>query len=362
MKKAVLLFLAFSFCVHISVSQTVIENPEKPLSSNPGRVIRLKEVMRIVDEGRDFYFKLPWGLGVAEDGSVFVQDGVRLFKFDQDGKFVKNIVREGQGPGEITTELTNFVVKGNEVLLLCGPMSKIIHLDLDGKLVDEIIIEDRHPDKAITHYHNKYLLFDFKVISFERKEGERPLDHYLFFLDKKGAIESFPYSFPTKSHIRIRKRGGRAAVSGTTMTQLEFLNVQNRFLYISHTHEYLIKQFDLKTNQMGKMISRDYPRAEFEADEYRPFKYYNDVHCLLSHKNNLWVLTSTFNKEKGVLVDVFSEEGNYLDNFHLPLLSSKTGDSYHQLYFPVMIQGDYLYAIEHDEDWAFSVAKYEIID
>ncbi len=41
-------------------------------------------------------------MGVAEDGFIFVQDGIRLFKFDQDGKFIQNIVREGQGPGEIT--------------------------------------------------------------------------------------------------------------------------------------------------------------------------------------------------------------------------------------------------------------------
>ncbi len=62
-KKAFFLFLLFPFCVHIGFGQTVIANPEKPLSKNPGRVIRLKEVLRIVDEEKDFYFKLPWGDG-----------------------------------------------------------------------------------------------------------------------------------------------------------------------------------------------------------------------------------------------------------------------------------------------------------
>jgi hypothetical protein len=52
--------------------QTMIENPQKPLSTNPGRVLRLKEAMRIVDQGKAFYFKLAWGLGVSGDGSVFV--------------------------------------------------------------------------------------------------------------------------------------------------------------------------------------------------------------------------------------------------------------------------------------------------
>lgn len=362
MKKSFLLFLSILLCASIGFTQAVIENPEKPLSTNPGRVIRLKEIMRIVDEGRDFYFKLPWGLGVAEDGFIFVQDGIRLFKFDRDGKLVKNIVRGGQGPGEITTELTNFVVKGNDVVLLCGPMSKIVHLDHDGKLMEEIVIEERRPYKVVSRHGGKYLLFDFKVVSLDRKEGERPLDHNLFFLDEKGAMEPIPCSFSTKRYIRIRKLGGRAAARSIPMTQLEFLGVQDRFLYVSHTHEYLVKQFDLEKNQINRMFRRNYSRARFEADDYRPFKYYNDVHRLAAHKNNLWVLTSTFNEEKGILVDVFDEEGKFQDNFYLPLLKSKTGDSYHQLYFPVVIQGDYIYAIEHDEDWAFSVAKYEILD
>lgn len=241
-------------------------------------------------------------------------------------------------------------------------MSKIVHLDLDGKLIKESIIEGRRLHKVISHHDGKYLLLDFKVIPIGRKEGERQLDHYLFFLGEKGAIEPVSSSFPTQSYIRIRKLGGRAAASSIPMTQLEFLGVQDRFLYISHTNEYLIKQYDLKNNQIRKTFRRDYPRARFEADNYRPFKYYNDVHRLAAHKNNLWVLTSTFDKEKGILVDVFDEEGKFQDNFYLPLLNSKTGDSYHQLYFPVVIQGGFVYAVEHDEDWSFSVAKYEILD
>jgi hypothetical protein len=325
MKKVWLLFLFVHLFAHFGVGQSVIENPGKPLSKNPGRILRLKEVMRIIDEGKAFYFKLPWGLGVAGNGSVFVQDGIRLFKFDPNGEFVKNILREGQGPGEITTELTNFGVSEDEILLLCGPMSKIVRLDFDGKLIGEIIVEECRPDRVVGFFDNRCLVFDFKVISFDRKEGERPLDHTLFYCDEKGSCESIPGSFPTKSYVRIRKLGGRTAVSGTPMTQLEFVGVQDRFLYISHTHEYLIKQFDLESNQISKMFRRDFPRSKFEADDYRPFKYYNDVHRLVAHQNDVWVLTSAFDSEKGILVDFFDEEGKYRDNFYLPLLNSKTG-------------------------------------
>ena len=55
-----LLFVSFLFQLG---AQEIIENPEKPLSKNAGRVFELKEVMRIRD-GHGFYFSSPIGLKV----------------------------------------------------------------------------------------------------------------------------------------------------------------------------------------------------------------------------------------------------------------------------------------------------------
>ena len=41
-------------------AQTVIENPATPLAKNAGRVVALKEVLRIKDEGEAYYFKYPY--------------------------------------------------------------------------------------------------------------------------------------------------------------------------------------------------------------------------------------------------------------------------------------------------------------
>ena len=53
----------------------VIKNAKKPLSDNSGRSIILKEVLRIEDDGENFFFKLPWGIDVTDEGSVYIQDG-----------------------------------------------------------------------------------------------------------------------------------------------------------------------------------------------------------------------------------------------------------------------------------------------
>jgi len=357
MRKIALAFFYFFIFSLVILAQAIIENPEKPASKNPGRVIQLKEVLRIKDEGREFYFKEPGGIDVAPDGSIFVQDKVKLYKFDAEGRFKKNILREGQGPGEITEELTDLIVDDNEIIIFCGPMIKIVKKDLEGKLIKDLVLEKKRVTSLIAYYNHKYFLVDILPKSFERKEGFRDNDQNLFIFDEEGNFTPIPYSFPIKHYIFFREFG----ISIQYVTTLLMSRVCQHFIYLSHTEDYLIKQFDLERLQISKIFRRAYPRIKFQSDEMRPFKYYNDVHRLLTFRNNVWVLTSTFDKKKGILVDVFNEEGKYLDNFYLPLLNSKTGDCFHQLYFQMTIQGNFLYAIEHDEDWNYCIVKYEII-
>ena len=101
-KVALIIFAFFSFAPGIS-SQTIIDNPDQPAAKNAGRTVPLQEVLRIKDEGKGYFFKLPWLLDAAADGSIFVQDGLALYEFTPDGRFKKNLVKTGQGPGEIST-------------------------------------------------------------------------------------------------------------------------------------------------------------------------------------------------------------------------------------------------------------------
>ena len=75
----------------------VIKNPEKPLSEDAGRIVLLKEVMKISEVGNSYYFKYPCNLKVAPDGSLFVQDHDQLLRFDKTGKFLHNYFKKGQG-------------------------------------------------------------------------------------------------------------------------------------------------------------------------------------------------------------------------------------------------------------------------
>ncbi len=80
----------------------VIENPARPKSANAGRVITPQQVLVISDEGTsDFYFKWPRQLRTAPDGSLFLTDEDQMLEFDSNGRFVRNLFKKGQGPGEM---------------------------------------------------------------------------------------------------------------------------------------------------------------------------------------------------------------------------------------------------------------------
>jgi len=351
-------------CTLLSFSQDIIENSEKPINKESGRVIELREVLRIKDDGEDFYFKLPWGIDVANDGSIYVKDRINLYRFSTEGKYEGNIVSKGQGPGEITTELSDFVIKENEIILYCANLVKLLKTDLLGNVLKELILAQKRVTKLFGYYNNKYFLVDNLPKDPKKIEGIIDENRNLYIFDEAGNVQKTPFSFQTKILRQIRTIGEKTASSRTNVTLLEISKESNHYVYISHTQEYLIKQFDLNNQRISKCFSRVYPRVKYQVDKRdsrRSLKFYNDVYRLLVYKNQVWALTSTFDERKGILVDAFNEDGKYIDNFYLPLLNSKTGDEFSQLYFPLVIKDEFLYAIEHDDDWNFHIAKYEII-
>jgi hypothetical protein len=184
-------------------------------------------------------------------------------------------------------------------------------------------------------------------------------------VNEEGAFNPTSCSFTTQFYLQIRDYGGgRMASVSYDITHLYPSKESQKFMYVAHTQEYQIKQLDLEKAGITKIFRRSYPRVKNIKKDLRDTRkmpeYDNDVYRLLVHKDQIWALTSTCDPKKGILVDVFNPDGKYVDNFWLPLLNIRTGDNFSQRYFPVIIQGDYLYAIEHDADWNFFIAKYRI--
>lgn len=359
MKKSVL-FFSFLFIFNSTIfAQEIIENPEKPLHKNAGRVIKLKEVMRTTDVEGKFFFASPWDIKVAKDGSFFVHEPSKLYKFDVNGKFVKNFYKKGEGPGELNQNLTDVFIGEDEIILASSNMYKIIRLDMQGNLIKDIRPEWRF-SSLVGYYKKKYYLTQHERKKIERISGIREDNLRLCVANNKGEITPTPYIFP----ITISVHYGTRWIGLTTISRLKAVDDNQRYVYLFHTPEYLVKLLDLEKIEVVSSFKRKYERVrrvpvEKSKTSILMPKFQNDIYRLAIHKNNLWVITSTVDKEKGILVDVFNREGKYLDNFYLPLRDIKRND---YIYAPMAVYGSYLYVIEIGEDELISVAKYEIID
>lgn len=363
-------FLLF-FCLSLGIhAQHIIENPEKPLSENAGRVLQLKEEMRISDEQGGFYFKSPQKIKIAPDGSIFVLDEEQFLKFDDQGKFVKNLFRKGQGPGEFM-RIENYIFCDNEIIIHQSRPDKIVKVDIEGNLINEFRL-GKSISKLITCFKDEFVMANHSFPKL-KKAGEEPeiidINWNILFVSEDGKIKETDHYFPAKWFAkRIR-----TAIIANYIVDFSAIPYKKKYLTIFHTQNYLIKLFDLEENQIIRIFNRKYKRVEYKhekkaIEETRPSvytlglptDYHNDIQKLFLHKDNLWVLTSTIDMKKGNLVDAFNMDGQYINNFYLPLPKSiKLKDLNHH---PITISEDFLFIVEHDENDVPVIVKYRIMN
>lgn len=79
-----------------SRAQVIVDNPEKPKNRTDERVIKLEEVMRIWDDGKNYVLRNPQQISELEDGSIFFFDFPHVIRVDNQGKFLFKIPGQGQ--------------------------------------------------------------------------------------------------------------------------------------------------------------------------------------------------------------------------------------------------------------------------
>ncbi|MCK4646953.1 MAG: 6-bladed beta-propeller [Candidatus Aminicenantes bacterium] len=356
MRKTALLFSFILIFNSVIYAQEIIENPEKPLSKNAGRIVQLKEIHRITDESGKYFFRRPTNFQVSPNGDLFIQDNEQLLQFDSEGAYIRNVFKKGKGPGEIESYF-NYYIHQNEIFIYDFSAIKVIQTDLEGNLINQIKIEPGPYNGFCGVTENWYVFM---------KDIPPPLSVYknklydmkcvIKLVSKNGKIEKDSHTFPRKVFLSVERRGRTSWVRWFSA-----LSDDAKILYVSHTSEYLIEAFDLEKGRILRCFNRKYPRIKYvnqgwEDNYYKRYnapkiKYENDVEGLLINKNFIWVKTSTKDKKKGFLIDVFDSDGKYIDNFYLNLDGSL-----------MAAQGDYIFALESDEDENLQIVKYKIID
>ena len=363
-------FLFFIAMILYLPGQEMIDNPAQPLSQSAGRVVGLEEALRIRETGDQFFFKFPYNLKISPNGGIFVQDQDQLLQFDADGKYLRNLFKKGQGPGEMGY-LMNYFTSQDKIIIHSSNPNKILWLNNDGSLWKEISLPKELTMATLQLYAEETYYFQ-KSSWPEMKGNEKIRDvpqDLIAFSETSGQAKRIA-SFPTK-YFLVQGGGATGMIS---IDKFLIIPWQQKALAVSHTQEYLVNFFDLKTDRVVRTFRRDYKRVKppEKVDEKKqprvwinnkmytapPQKFQEDIKILFAHGDQLWVMTSTVDERKGVLFDVFDKEGRYTDNFNVrfphglpdPLFGS----------FQMKLFGDSLYLIEKDENEISTVVKYKL--
>lgn len=367
--KRTLPLLAAIVLFSAAFGQETVTLPAKPSSPRAGRVLALREVFRISDGGGGFFFKSPENIQPAPGGGVLVVDEGQFLRFDAAGKFVVNMFRPGQGPGELQ-RIENYLVRGDEVLAFQRNPMKFVLTDLGGKFLREFK-PDAPASRLLGRYGDRLLTAANSVIpvdKVQKPEGELlDIVWTLKLVSDEGRVEATSLTFPTKWFAK-RLPG---ALIADNMTFLLCAPLGNGLVAVANEEGYVITIADPGKGAVVRTIRRDYRRVRYEPEKSPdapagarrlapPREYFNDVQMLFAVDGRVWVVTSTLDPAKGVLVDVIGPAGDYLDSFYLPL---PKGASLHGLArHPLTIAGRAVLALETLEDGRLEVVKYEIAD
>ena len=98
---------------------------------------------------------------ISED-KVFITTWTRIFVFDKDGKYIRSIGSQGQGPGEYTNIRSIALDEKNKRLFVASAAYKIIAYDFDGKFLKETFFR-KGSMRDINYVNEKLLLLAEKV-------------------------------------------------------------------------------------------------------------------------------------------------------------------------------------------------------
>lgn len=319
-RDVIVVLLSISIWSLLASGQTIIENLEKPPAKNAGRVLKLQEIWRITDQSGQFYFKYPGELRMSSDGHILLADENELLKFTPEGKFIKNLFKKGQGPGEIESDFAYFL-HDNEIYIYDFMALKMIRKDLNGELIKQVRIESG-PYNGFYGVFKNWLVFlkDIFPLPSERKSKLQDMPCAIRLVSQDGKSENESYVFQRQMFFWPNE-----ITSWTRWASI--LSEDGNRLYVSHTRDYLIEALDLNKGQVVNRFKRKYPSVKYkergwEENFYKKYgapkiKYEIDVSGLFINKDSLWVKTSTSDKEKGDLFDVFDSQGRFIDNFYL---------------------------------------------
>ena len=336
-------------------STVVVKNPKKPIYSNE-IVFFNKELSIGKPEGPEEYtLNHILSFSADDEGNIFILDikPFRVKVYDKEGKYVRSIGREGQGPGEFQVPGNVQFTDQNELMVCDLSRGAILFFSVDGQFLREI--------KSQMLISAGYTLFDNQGNIYLNKFPLRePLYKLLkIFPPYKNSeiVTSFPDSKKrTVPPLRIRFSllPGDRVVWG----------IQSAYkFHICDRKGNTIKRI-LKENPAVR-VSEDYKENYFErlppsiSKKSQNFRQHFPAFDQFFTDEEGRLFVKTYVKLKGTnkyIIDVFDPEGRYLCQTAL-----KVGDEISLDQDKFVIKDNMLYSGETDEEGFPVLKRYRII-
>ena len=143
---------------------TLVKNPAKPLYG-PEAFSLVEELSVGGDASPDALLASITSIAEGPDGSIYVldQDDRNVKAFDRDGKYLRTISRQGQGPGELSAPVSVHWTVGGE-LAVVDARRRILFFDAGGKHLRDVPATDLgffdiRPDSKGNYYGYIVIVF-----------------------------------------------------------------------------------------------------------------------------------------------------------------------------------------------------------
>jgi len=346
----IILFVALLVLTSLLPAQEIINNPKKPLSSEVGRILKIEEMFRINDDSGEFFFQWASNLQIAEDGSIFLTDVDQFLKFAPDGKYLKNIYKKGQGPGEIQSSFFHYHLHGENIFVYDPMNTKMILMDLEGRLIGEFKLAERYV-QFIGLWDDDFIFTKYSWPDSAERVGKLfDIPGKILLISKEGDIINECPGIPWKIFLHPNL-GQRLPMLATCLSE------DCKSYFISDPDQYMVSLFDLEKFKFIRKFRREYSRVRRPNREtplrssikIPEIEYENDIVDLYNFMGNLWVETSTNDDKTGTLYDVFNILGQYIDSFWLD-----KGEL-------ITTHRDFLFIRELDVDGSIRIVKYHVV-
>jgi hypothetical protein len=324
------------------------------------QVVELEEVLRFSDAPeKEIFFRRPLAIKLDDDGNIYIRDRPHILKFGPDGKFLVKMIKKGQGPGELPDgnfgSLVDFIIAKNKVIAFSS--YKALWFNEKGEFQEE----KRFPINGF--WANFIVTPDLNYYAFERIKPRRDV------LQKVGSYKYPVYlwrispDFKEKKLIYKWELSGKVREDGSySLRAPRYFLIDSEILIINMTDEYGFFSFDLKKSKIVKTFTRKYKRIKNQRLTLyfqRGTIYHFDISSFHYVWPELWVVTSTKDENKNLLIHSYDLKSGDMEEFYLKLPKSED-DIFRGVGSRIAIVSGFIFSIEQNSEGLYNIVKYRI--